>query len=84
MAYIRIRNRRVVQHRNMISYSYACCFAAVTLRLWMPFLYAIFGEFQKLRVLRYSLVVLVTQNLATAYVLTGKPAIVAPQQEQAR
>lgn len=82
MAYIRIRNRQVVQHRNMMIYSYACCFAAVTLRLWMPFLYAIFGNFET------AYVVVAwwcwIPNLATAYFLTRKPAMVAPQQEQAR
>jgi hypothetical protein len=33
-------------------YSYAACFAAVTLRVWLPFLTLIFGEF----VLAYKIV----------------------------
>ena len=45
-AYAHIRDRQVEQHRNMMIYSYACCFAAVTLRLWMPILVPIFGNFQ--------------------------------------
>lgn len=44
-AYTSIRKSQVVRHREMTMYSYACCFAAVTLRLWMPFLHAVFGNF---------------------------------------
>ncbi len=46
IAYISIRNGQVARHRNMMIYSYACCFAAVALRLWMPFLVPLFGSFK--------------------------------------
>lgn len=46
MAYRSIRKGRVLQHRNNMIYSYACCFAAVTLRLWMPLLVPVFGNFK--------------------------------------
>ena len=45
-AYISIRKGHIIQHRNMMIYSYASCFAAVTLRLWMPVLVALTGNFQ--------------------------------------
>lgn len=73
MAYIRIRRRQVVQHRNMMIYSYACCFAAVTLRLWMPFLVPVFGNFQT----AYIIVAwwCWIPNVAIAYLLTRKTAM---------
>lgn len=39
-AYTSIRNKKVEQHQKMMIYSYAACFAAVTLRLWIPLLTA--------------------------------------------
>jgi hypothetical protein len=45
-AYRHIRARRVTAHQKMMVYSYAACFAAVTLRLWMPILVPLFkGDF---------------------------------------
>lgn len=35
----------VVRHRMLMIYSYSACFAAVTLRLWMPILGLFFEEF---------------------------------------
>jgi len=45
MAYINIKNKQVVQHQKMMMYSYAACFAAVTLRLWVPLLGFIITDF---------------------------------------
>ena len=45
MAYLHIKNGRVLQHERMMVYSYAACFAAVTLRIWLPFLTIHFGAF---------------------------------------
>jgi hypothetical protein len=36
MAFIHIKNKNIVSHQKLMIYSYALCFAAVTLRLWMP------------------------------------------------
>ncbi|WKN41015.1 DUF2306 domain-containing protein [Tunicatimonas pelagia] len=36
---------KVVQHRAMMTYSYALCLAAVTLRILLPLLIILFGEF---------------------------------------
>ncbi|RJS22618.1 DUF2306 domain-containing protein [Corallococcus sp. H22C18031201] len=44
-AYRLIRNRHIEGHRRMMTYSDAACFAAVTLRLWMPVLTHALGDF---------------------------------------
>ncbi|GAB4494892.1 MAG: hypothetical protein OHK0019_22500 [Saprospiraceae bacterium] len=45
-AYRHIRAGQVAAHQKMMIYSYAACFAAVTLRLWMPILVPMFeGDF---------------------------------------
>lgn len=46
-AFLHIRNKQVEQHKKMMIYSYAACFAAVTLRIWLPILTAVFGDFEK-------------------------------------
>ena len=45
MAFQHIKNNRVEQHQAMMIYSYATCFAAVTLRIWLPLLISITGDF---------------------------------------
>jgi uncharacterized membrane protein len=37
-AYINIKNKQITQHQKMMTYSYAACFAAVTLRVYLPLL----------------------------------------------
>lgn len=44
-AYLDIRGKDILSHQRMMIYSYALCFAAVTLRLWMGPLVAIMGDF---------------------------------------
>ena len=44
-AYVAVRNKDMSLHQGMMIYSYAACFAAVTLRIWLPFLTIVFGEF---------------------------------------
>ena len=46
-AYLQIKNKRIAQHQKMMVYSYAACFAAVTLRIWLPLLIIIYGDFLK-------------------------------------
>lgn len=46
-SYLYIKNKQVEQHQKMMIYSYAACFAAVTLRIWLPFLTFIYGDFAK-------------------------------------
>lgn len=44
-AYKAIRSKDLALHQGMMIYSYAACFAAVTLRIWLPLLTMAFGEF---------------------------------------
>lgn len=44
-AYMAIRKKDLSLHQGMMIYSYAACFAAVTLRIWMPILILITGQF---------------------------------------
>lgn len=45
LAYRHILGRNVAGHQELMVYSYAACFAAVTLRLWLPLLSALFQDF---------------------------------------
>lgn len=45
-AYTAIRNGDLQLHQCMMIYSYAACFAAVTLRVWLPLLTIAFGDFE--------------------------------------
>lgn len=44
-AYFAIRNGNITFHQKMMIYSYAACFGAVTLRIWLPLLTIAFGAF---------------------------------------
>ena len=44
-AYAAARVLDLTKHEGFMIYSFAACFAAVTLRIWMPILVLIFGEF---------------------------------------
>ena len=44
-AYTAIKRKDLNLHQGMMIYSYAACFAAVTLRIWLPLLTMAFGEF---------------------------------------
>jgi uncharacterized membrane protein len=46
LAYTAIRNRKIETHQKMMMYSYASCFTAVTLRLWLPALEIYFHDFE--------------------------------------
>lgn len=47
-AYLYIKNKQVEEHQKMMVYSYAACFSAVTLRIWLPLLTMAFdGDFAK-------------------------------------
>ncbi len=52
LGFTSIRQGNIEAHKKWMSYSYAGTFGAVTLRLWLPILIAIFGEF----VLAYQIV----------------------------
>lgn len=46
-AYIEIKNGQIDNHQQMMIYSYAACFSAVTLRIYLPILVMLFHDFIK-------------------------------------
>ena len=70
MAYLTIWNHQIVKHRVLMIYSYAACFAAVTLRIWLPILILIIGHFNT----AYIIVAWLSwiPNLFVAYLITKK------------
>lgn len=69
-AYLFIKNAEIVKHQKMMVFSYAACFAAVTLRIWLPILTIMFGDFFK----AYLVVAWLCwiPNLIVAYLITSK------------
>lgn len=45
IGYTSIKKKDINTHQKMMIYSYAACFAAATLRIWLPLLTMAFGEF---------------------------------------
>lgn len=45
LAYQAAVNKNIDRHKKLMIYSYAACFAAVTLRIWLPILTSIMGDF---------------------------------------
>lgn len=71
-AYLYIKHGEIEQHQKMMVYSYAACFAAVTLRIWLPILTMVYGDFSK----AYLVVAWLCwiPNLIVAYLITRKTA----------
>ncbi len=46
-AYLNIKNGNILKHQKMMIYSYAACFSAVTLRIYLPLLTIWFQDFTK-------------------------------------
>ncbi|WP_299056201.1 DUF2306 domain-containing protein [uncultured Polaribacter sp.] len=46
-AFLAIKKGAVLKHQKLMIYSYATCFAAVTLRIWLPIMAVIFKDFVK-------------------------------------
>ncbi|MBE5319545.1 DUF2306 domain-containing protein [Pedobacter sp. MR2016-19] len=71
-AYLHIKEGEVEKHQKMMVYSYAACFAAVTLRIWLPILTIIYGDFSK----AYLVVAWLcwVPNLVVGYLITRKAA----------
>ncbi|WP_406825185.1 DUF2306 domain-containing protein [Pedobacter sp. KACC 23697] len=69
-AYLYIKHGEIVKHQKMMVYSYAACFAAVTLRIWLPILTIMYGDFFK----AYLVVAWLCwiPNLIVAYLITRK------------
>lgn len=45
LGFTTIKKGNIELHKKFMTYSYAACFAAVTLRIWLPILIGILGEF---------------------------------------
>ncbi|MEO6285283.1 MAG: DUF2306 domain-containing protein [Dyadobacter sp.] len=75
LSYRAIRKGQVNRHRTLMMYSYAACFGAVTLRLWMPLLMVTFGDF----VTAYRIVAWLSwvPNLLVAHWLVRKRSVSA-------
>jgi len=73
MAYRNIKKRNIQGHEVFMIYSYAACFAAVTLRFWLPLLTLGFGDF----VPAYRVVAWLSwvPNLIFAYFLIRKKGL---------
>lgn len=69
-AYLYIKDGEIVKHQKMMVFSYAACFAAVTLRIWLPILTIMFGDFFK----AYLVVAWLCwiPNLIVAYLINSK------------
>ena len=69
-AYLKVRSGKIDVHQVFMIYSFAACFAAVTLRLWLPALIALFGDF----IPAYRLVSWLcwVPNLVVAYFIVRK------------
>ena len=69
-AYANIRKLQINHHRKMMVYSYACCFAAVTLRIYLPVLTNAFHDFN----IGYSIVAWLCwiPNLVVAYIINRR------------
>ncbi len=75
MGYRAIREKNISQHQQLMIFSYACCFAGVTLRLYQPLLMMCFGDF----LTAYKVVAWLcwVPNVAVAFFITRR-AFVAP------
>ncbi len=64
------RKGNIAKHQQMMIYSYAACFAAVTLRIWLPILVISMGDF----IAAYKVVAWLcwVPNLFVAYLLTRR------------
>jgi len=70
LAFKAIKNKKIERHERLMIISYAACFSAVTLRLWLPILTAFTGEF----ISAYRIVAWLSwvPNLVVAYFLINR------------
>ncbi len=66
--FLKITRKKILQHQRMMMYSYACCLAGVTLRLYLPILIWCFNDFD----LAYSIVAWLcwVPNLGVAFLIS--------------
>ncbi len=70
LAYINVKKGQLIPHQKLMIYSYAACFGAVTLRIWLPLLTMGFGDF----IIAYRIVAWLSwvPNLIVAHVLVKR------------
>lgn len=70
LAFQAARNKQIQRHQRLMIYSYAACFAAVTLRIWLPILSALIGTF----IIEYRIVAWLcwVPNLIVAYFIARR------------
>lgn len=70
MGYVNIRNKQINEHQKMMIYSYAACFAGVTLRMWLPVLTFLTGD----GAMAYKIVAWLcwVPNLTVAYIISRR------------
>ncbi len=70
VAFIAIKNSQIERHKNFMIYSYAACFAAVTLRIWLPLLTMTFQDF----IVAYRIVAWLcwVPNIIVAYFIVSR------------
>jgi uncharacterized membrane protein len=70
LAYNAIKKGKIQAHQKYMIYSYAVCFSAVTLRIWLPILISITGDF----VPAYQIVAWLSwlPNLLVAYLIVRR------------
>lgn len=70
LGYTAIRKLNIEKHKKFMIYSYAVCFSAVTLRIWLPMLVMATGDF----ITSYNIVAWLSwvPNVLFAYILTYK------------
>lgn len=70
LAFIAIKKGQILCHTNFMIYSYAACFAAVTLRIWLPLLTMTFQDF----IIAYRIVAWLcwVPNIIVAYFIVSK------------
>lgn len=69
-AYTAIKAHKIMSHQKFMIFSYAACFSAVTLRIWLPLLTGIFGDF----IPAYQVVAWLSwvPNMVVAFILSNQ------------
>ncbi|MBL4569393.1 MAG: DUF2306 domain-containing protein [Flavobacteriaceae bacterium] len=76
-SFIAIKNGNIYRHQVLMTYSYAACFAAVTLRIWLPLLIVTIGEFiPAYRTVAYLCWI---PNIIVAYFIVRRIKIIKPK-----
>lgn len=75
LAYKAVKNGDIQKHQNLMIYSYAACFAAVTLRFWLPALAFSMGDFDT----AYRIVAWLAwvPNIIVAYFIVRRNRLIA-------